>query len=257
MADLNTMPVFTDAIMGDTTHLDDAEFGSYALLLFVMWRNGAWLPTDQEILRKYARCKPAKWSKRWAVLSPFFYTDETGIRQKKLVETYSKAIERRDKFKENGKRGGEAKALKNNTSPPSEASNRLGDGYTLRPTNLKPESTSHSKKESAPSGAAPRSEKKAAIPKVVADLPQAVQDERKSYYDRAVQILGEKHGGATGTRVYKSYGGDAAAPKSIRDARSLLEKAASANDKMAYIGAVLRKRGQEEATAKGGWDPAF
>jgi uncharacterized protein YdaU (DUF1376 family) len=39
MSQAPSMPVFTDALLGDTMRLSTEEFGAYCLLLFVTWRN--------------------------------------------------------------------------------------------------------------------------------------------------------------------------------------------------------------------------
>jgi uncharacterized protein YdaU (DUF1376 family) len=40
MAELPIMPLKTDALLADTTHMSAEEFGVYCRLLFVMWRHG-------------------------------------------------------------------------------------------------------------------------------------------------------------------------------------------------------------------------
>ncbi len=54
MAEFPTMPVRTDALLGDTTHLSATEFGAYVRMLLSMWRNGGWLPNDPKRLARYA-----------------------------------------------------------------------------------------------------------------------------------------------------------------------------------------------------------
>lgn len=46
MAELPILPIKTDALLADTTHMSAEEFGVYCRLLFVMWRHGAKLKDD-------------------------------------------------------------------------------------------------------------------------------------------------------------------------------------------------------------------
>ena len=49
MAELPILPVKTDALLADTTHMSAEEFGVYCRLLFVMWRHEARLKDDDEV----------------------------------------------------------------------------------------------------------------------------------------------------------------------------------------------------------------
>ena len=44
MAELPVLPLRTDALIADTTHMSAEEFGCYVRLLIAMWRHGAKLP---------------------------------------------------------------------------------------------------------------------------------------------------------------------------------------------------------------------
>lgn len=46
MAELPILPIKTDALLADTTHMSAEEFGVYCRILFVMWRHGAKLKDD-------------------------------------------------------------------------------------------------------------------------------------------------------------------------------------------------------------------
>jgi uncharacterized protein YdaU (DUF1376 family) len=46
MAELPILPLKTDALLADTTHMSAEEFGVYCRLLFVMWRHGGKLKDD-------------------------------------------------------------------------------------------------------------------------------------------------------------------------------------------------------------------
>ena len=47
MAELPILPLKTDALLADTSHMSAAEFGAYCRILFVMWRHGARLPDNE------------------------------------------------------------------------------------------------------------------------------------------------------------------------------------------------------------------
>ena len=53
MAEFPALPLFTDALLGDTTHLDATEFGAYLLMLIVAWRSpDCALPDDDRYLAR-------------------------------------------------------------------------------------------------------------------------------------------------------------------------------------------------------------
>jgi uncharacterized protein YdaU (DUF1376 family) len=113
MADMPFMPLYTDALLGDTMHLDAEEFGVYCLILFTMWRNGGSLPDDDARLAKVARVNPAKWRKIGPVIRGFLTADGTGkLTQKRLAAELSQRLEQRAAAAERGAQGGRAKALK-------------------------------------------------------------------------------------------------------------------------------------------------
>jgi len=255
MAELPTMPLFTDALLGDTTHLDDAEFGSYMALLIAMWRNGSWLPINPDLLCKYARCKPSRWTKRWAVLESFFSEEDGKLRQKKLVSTYKNAIEKREKFRESGKRGGEAKALKNKEAILANATNPLGNRQPGRATNHKPESINPNGK--IESGAnAPRRIQKPRTPQ----HPPEVEIVLKAYYDRAQEL---KIGNGQASQLLKAQGFKIGAAVdanllALKKSRRDLEAAGAAKVPIRYLAAIINRLGETEAAQSGvNYDPAF
>ena len=95
MAELPTMPLRTDALLGDTTHLSATEFGAYMRLLITMWRNGGWLPSDPKRLARYASLGPNQWAKTGPILMEFFIEVEGGkITQGRLADEYQGAVEK-------------------------------------------------------------------------------------------------------------------------------------------------------------------
>jgi uncharacterized protein YdaU (DUF1376 family) len=63
MTDIPAMLLWTDAYLGDTSHLSTFEHGAYLLILMAMWRAGGTLPGDDETLARCARVTFDKWRK--------------------------------------------------------------------------------------------------------------------------------------------------------------------------------------------------
>ena len=62
MARLPIMPVFTDALVGDTLHLSRDQFGAYMLILIATWRNnGQALPDDDRRMAHLTRISRVPW----------------------------------------------------------------------------------------------------------------------------------------------------------------------------------------------------
>jgi uncharacterized protein YdaU (DUF1376 family) len=73
MAEFPALPLFTDAYLGDTTHLSTFEHGAYLLLLIVSWRSsGCCVADDDALLARYTRMTRDKWRKIRPILEPFF-----------------------------------------------------------------------------------------------------------------------------------------------------------------------------------------
>ncbi len=119
MAKFPAMPLWTDALLGDTTHLTATEFGAYMRLLISMWRNGAWLPNDERLMAKYATLTSGQWKRSRGVLMPFFTPDGDRITQRKLMKTWV-AVERKSK---SAKNSANARWLKEKETGDANASN--------------------------------------------------------------------------------------------------------------------------------------
>lgn len=88
MAKFPALPLFTDAILGDTLHLTNAQFGSYMLLLIVEWRTpDCTLPNDDTYLAKIARMDKRTWLNNRSIILSFFQIDSNGrLQQPRLVD---------------------------------------------------------------------------------------------------------------------------------------------------------------------------
>jgi len=88
VAELPVLPIKTDALIADTTHMSAEEFGVYVRLLIAMWRHGARLPDNPKELASIGGVSRRRWfqiSER--VMRPM--TVSGGIvSQKRLSQTW-------------------------------------------------------------------------------------------------------------------------------------------------------------------------
>lgn len=87
MAEFPALPIWTDALIGDTFHLTPAEFGAYIRLLIVAWRRpGCDLPDDDKFLGR-AVGDPKRWPRlRPAVVGFFTETGDGRLVQSRLTK---------------------------------------------------------------------------------------------------------------------------------------------------------------------------
>lgn len=113
MAEFPAMPLWTDAYLGDTTHLTTIEHGAYFLLLVTMWRTGdCRLPDDDRLLARYTRSQSNQWRRLRPILEPFFVIEGGCWRQRRLTDEREAVQRFRQRQSEKGKKSGEARALK-------------------------------------------------------------------------------------------------------------------------------------------------
>lgn len=113
MAEFPSLPLFTDAFIADTTHLNAAETGAYMMLLMCAWRRpNCDLPMDDKTLAKFARCTPAQWKRIKNTVLSFWDVDDGFFKQKKL----SNVKEKVSLNSQVAKRNAEARWLKNKES---------------------------------------------------------------------------------------------------------------------------------------------
>jgi len=107
-------PVEVDSLVAHTTELTAEAFGAYMLLMIAQWQNnGRPLPNDDHKLARIGRLSLRRWKTviRPAV-EPFFDIDNDSWSQKRVAKDFKKTAEKIRKNRENGARGGRAKALK-------------------------------------------------------------------------------------------------------------------------------------------------
>lgn len=104
----------------DTGALSTEGHGAYILILFAMWNADGWVPTKK--LATFARMSPAKWARVEADILPLLIFDNDSCSQNRLLVELEKASGKSLKRSEAGKRGVEAKRLKNNDALQANAS---------------------------------------------------------------------------------------------------------------------------------------
>jgi uncharacterized protein YdaU (DUF1376 family) len=92
MAKAPVMPLWTDALIGDTTHLSAEQFGCYLLILIATWRNnGKALPDDDERMAHVCRVSRYKWKNFLRkTLAEFFEVNHSGWHQQRLEKEWNR-----------------------------------------------------------------------------------------------------------------------------------------------------------------------
>lgn len=109
------MPLFTDALLGDTLHLSAEEFGAYCLILFSTWQNnGQALPDDNSELARVCRVSRQKWVMLRPKLTRHFDLSSGSWRQKRLEKEWNRVQQRIDEQRQKSVKGGLASATKRN-----------------------------------------------------------------------------------------------------------------------------------------------
>ena len=109
MAEFPALPLWTDAYLGDTTHLTTIEHGAYLLLLMTAWRTrDCRLPDDDRLLARYARLDARQWKRIRPIIEQFFRI-ESGFWTQGRLDDEAQAVRAR---KEAAAANGRASALK-------------------------------------------------------------------------------------------------------------------------------------------------
>lgn len=119
MSETPFMQMYVGDYIASTMHLTTEQHGAYLLLLMTMWRAGAKLPNDPAKLARICRVSPKRWPAIWAEIAEFFTIEDGEISNERLTKEHAKAVSISRERKLSGKKGGEAKALKN--KPPTVA----------------------------------------------------------------------------------------------------------------------------------------
>ena len=125
MAEYAAMPLWTDAYLGDTTHLTTIEHGAYLLLLMAMWRADGKLPNDDKLLARYARVTAGQWKRIKPVLWPFFRVSSDSITQGRLTDELEAVRQKSRRQSDNAK----SRWLKTNETDDATALPPQSHGY--------------------------------------------------------------------------------------------------------------------------------
>lgn len=116
------LPLFTDAFIADTGHLNAQETGAYLMLLMVAWRSPECrLPDNDDKLARWARVDRRTWIRIKPTVMEFWTLAEGIWTQKRLSKERDIVSKRADVARRNGEQGGRPKSLENN-----EAANPAG-----------------------------------------------------------------------------------------------------------------------------------
>lgn len=109
MAKFPALPLWTDALIGDTYHLTPTQFGAYLRLLIVEWRTpDCSLPNDDVFLGRSIG-DPKNWHRLKEIVMAYFTLGEDGrYRQKRLLDERDSCA----RWAVKSSAGGNAKALK-------------------------------------------------------------------------------------------------------------------------------------------------
>ncbi len=110
MAEFPAIPLWTDAFIADTVHLNAAQTGAYLMLLMCAWRTkDCALPDDDAQLARFSRMTKAQWKKNKDVIMAFWEkNDEQKWIQLRLNDERKSVLLKR----ESASRAGAASALK-------------------------------------------------------------------------------------------------------------------------------------------------
>ena len=120
MAEFPALPLFTDALIADTEHLTNEEFGAYVRLLMVIWRNAnCQIPADAEWHMRRLRVNQQEYSRLYQpLIKEFLKSDGNFISQKRLQKEFSYLRETRGKQSANAKsRWNKQKPVSGGTPP--------------------------------------------------------------------------------------------------------------------------------------------
>lgn len=136
MAEFPALPIFTDALLGDTLHLTTSQFGAYMLMLIIAWRTrDCSLPNDDTYLAKITRFKPYVWDKNKSAIMAFWKLGaDNKWRQGRLTDEHEMALSKRAKNISAGK----VSALKRHERASTDVQQPFNEPLTLNPNPNKP-----------------------------------------------------------------------------------------------------------------------
>ena len=117
------LPLFVDDYDAATAHMTLEEDGAYLRLLRLCWRSPrCTIPADDDWIMRRLRVDQGTYDRVVRPLIKEFFKQSRGrLFQKRLLQEYGNAVDRQQRRKEAGKKGGEAKASKNKDKGASNA----------------------------------------------------------------------------------------------------------------------------------------
>jgi len=103
------MPWYIGDYLADTTHLSNAEHGSYMLMLAHAWMNKGLLPLDENRLCRLAHMTREDWAESRDVIMDFWTATENGYTQTRLSKELEKAKNMQQQRIDAGKASAEAR----------------------------------------------------------------------------------------------------------------------------------------------------
>ena len=133
MAKYPALPLFTDALIADTHHLTDAEFGAYMRMLIYSWRRpDCDLPSDRKHLARIMRRNGRHFKGIEDLISEFFDDDGTSLTQARLRKERKYVEKVSESRRVAGRKGGRPKQLKN--KDPVKANGSFSESKPKAPT---------------------------------------------------------------------------------------------------------------------------
>lgn len=149
-----SLPLFTDAFIADTGHLNAQETGAYLMLMMVAWRSPECrLPDNDDKLARWARVDRRTWLRIKPAVMEFWTLAEGFWSQKRLSKEREFVSKRAEVNRRNGEQGGRPKSLKNNDTQNPAGSVRVSETKAPTPTPIPKITPSDAIASSAPKGA--------------------------------------------------------------------------------------------------------
>jgi uncharacterized protein YdaU (DUF1376 family) len=119
------MPLYVNDYEGDTAHLTIEEDGMYSRLLRLCWRtSGCSVPHDKEWLIKKLRINEVQYTETLEpLINDYFKIKKGRVLQGRQQKEFKRIIKKLLSKKRNGKKGGDAKALKSKKKISSKGTN--------------------------------------------------------------------------------------------------------------------------------------
>ncbi len=209
MAKAPSMPVFVDALVGDTTDLSPEEFGAYCLILFATWRNGGVPFGDEDNrLARICRVTVKRWRERLRpVLARFFDLSDGTWRQGRLEKEWIFVQKQIEQKRCAGTASHKAKVLKNKKTDQTAVAEPLPTAMPTERQQPTPTPKEDSVRADALTAAepAPSSALRVVHPEPVTPLPPPVRNYVKEAFAKCETVLGPGGRGLIGEAKKLGY----------------------------------------------------